>query len=249
MLASSSRFAVLALTLPLALAGCGNRQAEFSVKSARDVTTRDGTVSVFGVFRDGRLESGSWEEIGAAFGDGKCPVGFDETLRVSHPDVATTIDSQTRADGVGDEVLQKIEAQAQGDYVLLVTIYGHLPTKKERTARNAGAPNFTSGQAPSRAGGRKGMRPTASDEEQLPLHGGLQVSTTLYAKRTHNTVAALEMDYTGSTLEGAFAAFWQKWNAEFPGLACRGWAWGADSAPPKTGPRATAETASPATVP
>lgn len=222
----------LAIALGLALAGCGDRQAAFRVKSTPDVKTREGTVSVFGVFRDGRLESSAWEDVGAGFAADTCPVGYDETLRVSHPEIASAIDASARDDGVGDAAMQKLESYAQGDYILLVTLFGRLPTAKERNEARSSSPTFATSQAPARQQGRKGSRPMTQQDDIVPLSGGLQVVTTLYSKREHRTVAGLEMEYTGSTTEGAFAAFWKRWNAEFPGLSCRDWAWPAETPRP-----------------
>src|SRR5271170_8131476 len=114
-----------ALVVPLTVAACAVSDADFSVRYAPTFPRGGMTVSVLGVFREGRMSPETWDDIGpkisTAFGRGLCPTGYDTKLIADHSDLAAAIDDYTRANGVTDDLLDQLAPAASGDAVLVIT--------------------------------------------------------------------------------------------------------------------------------
>jgi len=187
-------------------------------------------ISILGVFRDGRMNAESWDELGmrlsAPFGTGTCPIAFDKDLISKKEDLANAIDDYARANGVTEGLLDKLAPAASGDEVLVFTIAGKprmhdvdggVPTQ---AASPPTAPSTTRGGGMGRQRGGMGMSPMRAAERN-----SFEVSATLFSPHDHRSVGLVSMDYAGSSANDAFARFAQKLSASLPGASCAGWHW------------------------
>ena len=71
------------------------------------------SVSVFGIFRNGRMSPEAWEEFGKTlsmpFSQGICQAAYDVVFTGANPELAATGDDNTRENAVSDELLAKFE--------------------------------------------------------------------------------------------------------------------------------------------
>jgi hypothetical protein len=69
------------------------------------------SVSVFGIFRNGRISPEAWEDFGKAlstpFSEGLCEAAYDVVFADAYPELATVIDDYAKENGVSDELLEK----------------------------------------------------------------------------------------------------------------------------------------------
>lgn len=228
-----ARVACVAVAASLAASiGCANGGAEFATKYAPNVRRDSMSVSVFGVYKDGRMSAEAWTDVApgfaAALGGAKCGSLQTEALVVNDRDVATALDDTTRADGVSDELLEVFAPAAMGDTILLVTIAGHPPASGPAIMVSEGqqAPYVSPGR------NRRGV-PGAGYGKTEPISGGpsrrpdthdvFEVSAALFSVHDHRTVALVTMSYNGKSADEAMAAFTAKLRAELPGMRCEGW--------------------------
>ena len=207
----------------VALAACAS-DASFDVRYANDYA-KPASVSIFGVFKDGRMNQAAWDALGARFSAPlhgvRCEILFGEKLAQASPDLAPFIDDYTRRNGVTDDVLDKLAPLAMGDSVLLITIAGHPP----QSTRDGGAPPPQQSPSPmSRGAGRRGRGMGA------PYGGGraadtsvYEVSASLFSVKTHHAVGLIGMTYSGASVDEALKKFTDKLGTELGGATCAGW--------------------------
>ncbi len=226
-----------ALTLALATGACGDPNATFTTKVASDFSPSGHTVSVFGVFKDGRMSSETWGELGtslsAAFASRACAVEYSEELLASNAPLSAAIDDYARANGIGDELLDAVAPAATGDLVVVFTIAGKVaaagpwidggtsampPTAPNTMMR--GGTGFR-GQHAGQYGGYGGPggfgRPFGGPEDAL------EVSASLFSVAQHRSVGVVAMRYRGSSLPEALAQLGAKVRAALPGASCAAW--------------------------
>jgi len=239
----SERVSVLRFSICVACAlvalGCENGGAEFSSKFASDFAPARHTVSVLGVYQDGRMALGTWDVLGPylarALGSDSCAVGYDP-LSASDQDLARAIDEFARDDGPTDELLGQLAPAARGDLLLVVTFAGKLPAQRPKTAAAARSAPATSGGAGRRRGGRGRQRavgPTsaAADPNQL------DVSASLFSVAQRRSVALIGMQYRGASVEDAMNRFAERFADSVPDLKCVGWDWSVRIDPQQIRPR------------
>ena len=128
------------------------------------------SVSVFGIFRNGRMSPEAWEEFGkvlsAPFSQHACEAAYNNDLAEVNPELMSAIDDYTKENGVSDELLDKFSALAKGDTILVIAINGQLPkpaadTSAEKPSKPAQSQtssgqgnNGGSGPPPGQGGGR-----------------------------------------------------------------------------------------------
>jgi len=212
--------------------GCAKGGAEFATKYAPNIR-RDGmSVSVFGVYKDGRMSAEAWTDVAPSFasalGGASCGSLQSEPIVVNDRDVATALDDTTRADGVSDELLDVFAPAAAGDTIMLVTIAGHPPTNGPTIV--ASEPRQTPYVSPGRnnrgipANGYGKTEPISGGPRRPPdTHDVFEVSAALFSVRDHHTIALVTMNYDGKSVDEAMAAFTAKLRAELPGMRCEGW--------------------------
>jgi hypothetical protein len=122
----------LALALAVAVASCADDPAKFDVRAASDFAKTGVTVSVLGVFKDGRMSAESWPTLGARLSapfsrTGACEIAYADALFATAPALAASIDEYATANGITDELLDELAPMATADTILVFTIAGHPP--------------------------------------------------------------------------------------------------------------------------
>jgi hypothetical protein len=172
------------------------------------------TISVLGVYKDGRLSADSWGNVAASIarwlGGRRCVAGYSESFVAGNPELSLAIDDYAREHGPTEELLGRIAPAATGDLVLVVTIAGHPPA----TARSSLAD-----EAAQRSAARGARQRRASDANRLDL------SALLFSASDARVVGVVELDYGGASWDDALQRFADRLGATLPGATCAGWAW------------------------
>jgi hypothetical protein len=225
----------LGLGLGLALLPACSSDVQFNARYASDFAPGAHTVSVLGVFKDGRMSSDAWDDIGprlsAPFG-ATCETAYG-TLIASDQVLSGVIDDFVRANGPSDDLLEQLTPAATGDLILVVTVAGHV------AAKPGGLPDTgqVMGGSPSVSGtGYRSNRGSAG----APYRGGMtspgrrrifedgdafEMSASLYSVRAHRAVGMVSMKYAGRSVDEAIAHLAAKMGEGLPGSRCAGWDW------------------------
>ena len=200
-------------------------------------------VSVFGVFKDGRMSPESWKQIGhalsAPMGSAECAIAYDDEFMVRDTEVSSAVDAYTREEGPTDALLDQFAAAATGDQIMVVTISGHPPqtlggndagARPQRSqglqagGASGGGGRGTGGRGMGggRRGGASGM-PSGSQQHEITDGSVFEVSASLFTVRLHRTVGALSLTYSGPSAEEALAQFAEKFRTELPHAQCTAW--------------------------
>ena len=218
------------LLLPLATASCAD-EATVNVKYVEGYRPARASLSVLGVFRDGRMSAESWAPIGtplaAALGVGEaCEPAFGERLLRENEELFTSIDQEVRESGVTEDLLARLAPRAQGDFILTITVHGSVGQQGTTTEHHP-ASGRTPAMAPPMRGGSASRGPRGGNYRESPMRGAaikpLELSASLYSIKKHAPVARLQMSYTGTSTEEALKRFTTEIGAMAPGSACRGW--------------------------
>ncbi|MEP7049122.1 MAG: hypothetical protein ABJB12_02165 [Pseudomonadota bacterium] len=211
----------LCLALLLSIAGCTNGGARFTTRLASDFAPAHHTVSVLGVYQDGRMALGTWDTVAPylkrALGPAQCAVLYD-TLATSDQDLANAIDELARDEGPTGNLLATVAPAASGDLILVLTFAGKVPQhRNEDPGPPTGAP-VQNGMAQSRRRhGQRGSTPEGRDPNQL------DISASLYSVAQARPVALVSMQYRGESVGDALSRFAQELAAATPDLKCTGW--------------------------
>lgn len=200
-----------------AVAACASDDAQFNVKYAPDYA-KAGSVSVFGIFKDGRMSPEAWDEVGARLMKKKCDSAYGPDMVANRPTLSDSIDDYARANGITDDLLAELAPLAKGDTILVVTIAGH-PAKLLQT--EGGAPRA----APIVRGGGRRMRPTSVGATTVSDGNVFEMSASLYSVLQRRSVALLSMTYYGRDVEVALGRFADRLAEAIPGTPCLGWSW------------------------
>jgi hypothetical protein len=214
-----------ALVLLLATASCAEGSADFHAKYEADFAPAPTTVSVFGVFHDGRMSHEAWEKVGpklsAALGQKACEEGYGEGLASGRPELFATVDQSVRDEGITEELLERLAPSAEGDTLLVVTFNAH--TTISRGIEGGPSPSAT---MPGSGGRARGVRGPSAPHGRGAALDEIGISGTLFSVRRHRSVARLSMVYAGSNLDDAIGKFVGRIGALVPGSRCVGWRWG-----------------------
>jgi hypothetical protein len=222
-----------ALALSTVSIACAEDAAQISVNYAPDFAKDDGTVSVFGVFRDGRLSPESWREFGPALsvplGRDLCESAYTSYLISTKPALASAIDEYTKENGVTDQLLEQFAAAAGGKTILALVVVGHPPAKSRDSAEGSAAstvqPQRMGGGMRGMGGGRRRSGTPPPDPEKSALRGEFQMFASFFSPRVHHSVATLSMTYSGSSLDDALGKFADRLGTVASGSRCAGWNW------------------------
>ena len=213
--------------------GC-TPSAHFTVESAPDFVPGPTTVSVLGVFHDGRMSADAWDQIGQSlsqpFHEALCPGGYGQPMRAKQPELADRVDRSTREDGLSDELMNKVAPMAQGELVMAVTLYHYVPPKPAAQpaaapvaapAMPAGGSRRGGGGGAGRSGRGSGPRSSAESVEDSVF----EISVTFFSVKRHEMVARVDMRYSGDDVDQATRELQAKLVALLPQSHCVGWAW------------------------
>ena len=198
----------------VALAACGAESAQFHVTQPDD-PTRARTISILGVYHDGRMAPDEWADLGAGLvgqlGETSCGVLFSPALPTEHPDLAAAIDKHARAAGVTDALLGALAPATGADAILLVEVSGH-PPRVLRTETTLRPP-------------RMGMTKPASPYQTRVITDGnaLDIAVSAFSVAEHKIIARLAMHYTGRNAQQALHDFAARFAQESASWRCTAW--------------------------
>jgi len=115
-------FRIVAASAALACLGiavaCSEDETQFQVRFAPDFAKSQARVSILGVFRDGRMNAETWDELGprlsAPFGgsaNASCPIGFDKGFFSAKEHRAVGLVAMQYTGSNGPEALAKFVAK------------------------------------------------------------------------------------------------------------------------------------------
>jgi hypothetical protein len=226
---------LLSLLSLVAFTGCSDA-AQFTTRYAPTFARVPHTVSLLGVYKDGRMNSDVWQQIGTGLSaplGGKCGPGYD-ALVGSNPSLSAAIDDYARANGIGDELLDQLGPAASGDLIMVVTVAGQVTPKGSDlpdTSAVSGGPPGTMGSKYRGAGMStpSSRGPTGAMRRPHGLADGasFEMSASLFSVREHKSVGLVAMAYSGPSVDDAVAKLAARLGVELPGSSCTGWDWGA----------------------
>lgn len=219
----SRRLPVLAM-LGFALSGCGGGAA-FTTQFASGYTPAPHTVSVLGVYQDGRMSLGTWADLAPrlshALGSTACPAGYD-ALVSSNQELANAIDEFTRNEGPNAELLKQLAPAAQGDLLLVVSLSGKVPKPRQDNPADHPSPG-TPGMAAAANSRKRGRHAAEAGPVEDTNH--LDISAALFSVAQQRPVALISMQYRGESVEDALNRFSAELSRDMPSLKCVGWHW------------------------
>lgn len=217
------------LVLAAGTAACDD--ATFKVNYAPGYQPAKVSVSVLGVYRGGRLNLDAWGPIGTAVSkalgsEETCEPGFSERLQHENAELFSDIDSESRNNGLTEELLAKLEPQAEGDMILTISVHGSLPSTVNPNQDTPPSPG-NAPQAPTGGLGlgKKGREPEHHGVPKVIGRKSLDFTASLYSKQLHHPVARLDMSYDGTSADEAVKRFAAAVGTMAPGSGCRGWSW------------------------
>ncbi len=216
------------MALPALCTACFS-DADFTVKSSADFSAQSElSVSIIGVFKDGMMSAEAWETLSPALSPalhGKsCDVAYGEAhLKRSLP-LSQAMDDYTRDNGITDELFATLAPAATGDVLLMVTMAGH--AQKPVSANDvlpgglARGPRKSPQPVPIRAALTPAPRGSRAEKK---ARGGLEMSASLFSRKTGHGVALLSMLYTGTNEDEGIAMFAKKLSTFIPNATCAPW--------------------------
>jgi hypothetical protein len=220
---------LLVPALAFATGSCGDPRASFTTRVASDFAPGGHTISVFGLFKDGRMSADMWDELGtdlsAAFASGACEAEYRGELLTSNAPLSSAIDDYVRANGIGDELLDAIAPAATGDTIVVFTIAGKVTANTIDGGTSAMPPTTPNTMMRGSTGFRGAHGPMAG--QPIRSFGGsseaLEVSASLFSVSQHRSVALVAMRYVGDSLTDALRELAQRLRATLPASRCGAW--------------------------
>ena len=229
-----SRAARLVIVSAALTLGC-TPKPRITAEYAPTFSARSTTVSVFGAYRDGRMNEGAWEQIGPSLSkplqSSMCAAGYGDELRTKQPDLARAIDHDAREEGLSEELFDKLAPFAQGELVMAVTLYKYVPPAIANRGTAASTSPMQMGTGGSQRRGMGGMgggpggagmgggRPPPQNEEEKVF----EVSVALFSVKEHHVVARVDLRYSGDDVDRALSEYEAKLAAVLPQSRCVGW--------------------------
>jgi hypothetical protein len=217
------------LLAALAAASCGDEAVEFDVKSPAPAAGDRPTISLLGVFRDGRMSPESLPKfappLGTTLGASACDPAFGDALAQQSPELYASVDEDTKADGVTEEIIDKLAPAAAGDLILTFSVHGRVgPTTPAPKGSQPQAAAPAASQPMGRGGGRgRGMGSAQASPPKALAKNELDISASFFSVHLHHAVGKVSMRYMGPSLEDAVGKFMTKLGTVVPGYTCRGW--------------------------
>src|ERR1700733_13741034 len=113
------RLLPLSILLALGTASCAD-DATVNVKYAHGYQPGPASVSVFGVFRDGRMSVDTWSALATPVSTAlgalvdRCEPAYGERLQHENEELFSSLDDDTRNNGITEDMLAKLAPRAQG---------------------------------------------------------------------------------------------------------------------------------------
>lgn len=213
-----TRSTIASTFVALFLVSCGGSDAHLAVSFAPGFSAPRHTVSVFGVYKDGRVSADSWgsvaEPISRSLGGSSCEAGYSESFVTANRELAVAIDDYARANGPTDDLMAALAPAAEGDLMLVLTVAGHPPAIVRRSLAAESKDADAQRSGPASRHGRPARDPDRFD-----------VTATLYSVAQGRSVGAVALEYAGQDVDAALRRFAAKLAEALPGARCVGWSW------------------------
>ncbi|MDB4945149.1 MAG: hypothetical protein JWP97_4683 [Labilithrix sp.] len=228
---SASLGTAVTVGLLAGMPSCVDEKARFAVNHAPGFDTNGAKVSVLGVFRDGRMNPETWDDMaprfrGALRGE-TCDIAVSNALRTLNPPVFGAVDDVARSSGINDALIEQFAAAATGDTILVFVIAGKPPLSDAGiTAGNLSDPqsiNGPGGRSPPGHRGGPGGGATTMPGIYNTGRGAFEVTAVLYSKPQHASVGTIQMSYGGASEAEAYGKFADRLAVTFPNATCAGW--------------------------
>lgn len=222
----------LAASLGLLACSCGETGVYYDVKFAPGFSEGPTTVSVIGVFQEGRMSSEMWNEVDAklapVLGQKSCPVIWGDDLRRSNPDIFEQIDRATQSEGITEDMLDRFSDASEGDAVMVVSLHVRTtPVVAPTNQGSLGPTNPYGGSATGPMPGSQGRRtppprPTSIRPDRWQGQE-IRLAATLFSAKRHAAMGRVVLTYLGTNLDDAMKRFVAKVGETLPGSVCKGW--------------------------
>lgn len=231
--------------LVVLLSACTEDGARFATQFASNTAPVRPSVSVLGVYKDGRMSSEDWEEtlgprLSPSLGLPSCEAAYGSALLAKNPSLGAAIDDYARADGPGDDLLGLLTPAAKGDFIVVIAVAGRVPPPSAKSTSDgpmSGGTPAIGGRGRGGMGGAGGMGGGGGGmSSPRGREGGrstLELSASLYSVRERRSVGLIAMQYDGVSFDDAVAKFAQKLTTTLPATTCAGWNWEAAIDPEK----------------
>jgi len=217
------RVRALPLAIVLLVSACNAGGARFNTQTAASFVPARHSVSVLGIYKDGRMTIDTWDKLAPhlvpALGSSPCEVGFDSLVR-SNQELANAVDDRSRAEGPTGSLLAQLAPAARGDLLLVVTLAGRLPQHQGQGEPPEGAP-VPNGMTTQ----RKRRHQAQNSAGGAPDPNRLEVSAALFSVPEHRSVALVSMSYGGQDADDAMTRFGAELAQVMPNSTCAGWNW------------------------
>jgi hypothetical protein len=204
------------------LGACAHENAAFTTNLSSELLL--GTphaISVFGVFRDGRMNARTWDDLSPKLtemlGLEPCPAAYSTDLVTSNTALASAIDDYARSYGVTEPLLDKLALAAKGDLVLVFVVADAVRSKVVEPE-----PESRPSPAPAPGASRRKRSPAPAG---APRSGSaaFEMTLSLFSPKDHAMVGAIHLEYTGASEDEALAKIQAKWKELLPNTSCAGW--------------------------
>jgi hypothetical protein len=218
------RFAGVSALAVVAVA-CTPRM-RWNTRAAPDFAPSGHVVSVFGVYKDGQMNPDAWDalrpRLEPVLGGPRCEIAGSDPL--AEGPLRSAVDDYARTNGPTDDLLAQLAPAAEGDLILVLVEAGRLPPPDEKVSVvNSQAP---AGPSPSAAKGSSGFAVFKPDKRSASLPSDvLQLSASLFSVAQRRSVAVVDMQYSGDSIDEARSEFAAALARLLPGAHCRGWDW------------------------
>lgn len=232
-----SRDVCLAASLAALTCSCGEAGVYYDVKFAPGFAPGPTTVSVLGVYQDGRMSNETWNELDArlapVLGQPSCEAIWGEDFRRSNPDLFEQIDRTSQAEGVTEDMLDRFSEAALGDAIMVISL--HVRRAPEVPPTSPGVPgvgltgtngsNSQTGPMPGSRGPRPGTPPPRPGAIRPDRWQGqeIRLAATLFSAKSHQPMGRIILTYLGTNIDDASRRFAKKVGESLPGSMCKGW--------------------------
>lgn len=230
-----SREVVLAASIAGLTCACGEAGVYYDVKFAPGYAPGPTTVSVLGVFQDGRMSNEMWNEVDArlapVLGQPSCEAIWGEAFRRAQPDLFDQLDRTSQADGVTEEMLDRFSEAAQGEAIMVISLHIRRTAAQGATsgvdpmAGSQRNPYSATGPMPGQRRGQQGMTPVRPGAIRPDRWQGqeIRLAATLYSAKQHAPMGRIILNYLGTNVDDATRRFVRKIGETLPGSVCKGW--------------------------
>jgi hypothetical protein len=210
------------LALAASTVAC-NSTTHWDTKFASDFKPSGHTVSVFGVYKNGQMNSDAWEalrpRLEPLLGGRRCEIARDP---LANNPLFTAVDEYTRTNGPTEDLLAQLAPAAQGDLILVLVEAGSLPTPDKISVQETTTP----GPNPTGQSGASGLNTFNPKKNAAPVdHNVLQLSASLFSVSQGRSVALIDLQYGGDSVDEAKSEFAARVGQLLPATTCKGWDW------------------------